>query len=1159
MSDEEIGMRMGLDVSDGISGLDDFASGLVRIEDAASRAGSGVSSGLDSAVSSIDDVSAAASDAAASLGELGGANLSGAAASADNLASSTSGAGAAAKEAHHGFTLLDGITLAAGMAAVEGMTATVKALIAEVDQSVQKFGELEAASTSAAMRTAGASSTEDYVRASQAVLDKSLSLAPQVGIDPTELTEILSTYQNTVGGIENVTAENIKQFDSLADVTGGSASSVYSAANLIRKQFGMDGFGNMTDVLAKTYGATGLNPEDVGRAGAMLSGDSMQRELGGFEGTMAALGKVSSKTGNSPTMVAMGLNSFYKQLEESSATIDDKGKKSFRGLGEELTKLGLDVQATKAKGMAGAIRDMRDAGADFTSIFDARSGANLLAYAEEQEGIQGLTEDLQNATGTLNEMGDAIEETLDEKMDNARVSMDTAKTLFGSLFEEPAKGAADFTNAVGKVVSEAITILKEGDYEGAIDYAFGAVYDYFGSLDYAQIGQGLHQWLRGGWDEAYRLFKKYLYSSVEIDGNILDDLFGPTFRDINSTLEIAGMETWISMGDGVVMLENAIGGGLTGAIRMVISALADMAGAADEALGGALSKVLGLSSSTPSLVAPASSDTQFSSYVEQNGNKYVVLDRDGNASIITTDYGAAMDRAQEIYGSGSTGVSAQWGMSGGAPNNYAALLADMYGGGNVHTSFWGEDKLMQLAVGLSGSTGHEVAAEEAAKIRETPVEQRTEVQKGIVAADDFSLEKGAMEFAIAKSGKVGYEVAAEEAAKIAEIPESQRTETQKGIVAADENRKALQGTISTVSNDLQEAGRADAKLSGNAIHDSIEKWGESLRWEDKPLFSEDPYWIQQLAELKAAREAITRMGGDNTDALKRVEDKIEETKTELANSIASAATGGPEIKTSSMYREDYVGSDPDAWAAQWDSDTARIAKTQAAVRARGGVSVGQQYAVTEDATAQKSEQHLQEITVATKETPTAVQTLQRTSHTDVYATATNIMTRTDAGAATVSGSVNAQGAAIVAAIQANGRGGGGGGFSGVGGEASGSSGGSGSGIKYISPGSISSTYDFLGSFAEGGYVDRPGYALIGDSPGGEFMIPAQKMTSLLNSMQAQVGVSFDASGIEQQIQGALQNISVQPLRVPVALEFDSQAARAVLTDILYDILAGVKI
>lgn len=100
---------------------------------------------------------------------------------------------------------------------------------------------------------------------------------------------------------------------------------------------------------------------------------------------------------------------------------------------------------------------------------------------------------------------------------------------------------------------------------------------------------------------------------------------------------------------------------------------------------------------------------------------------------------------------------------------------------------------------------------------------------------------------------------------------------------------------------------------------------------------------------------------------------------------------------------------------------------------------------------------------------------------------------------------------------------------------------------------------FSYSFSEGGYVDRPTFAIVGDSPGGEYMVPAEKLDSFLMGMSKDNSLSLDSTGMQSQLQSAISSLSIPPIPVRLAFEVDSEAVRAMLTDALYDILAGVRL
>lgn len=75
------------------------------------------------------------------------------------------------------------------------------------------------------------------------------------------------------------------------------------------------------------------------------------------------------------------------------------------------------------------------------------------------------------------------------------------------------------------------------------------------------------------------------------------------------------------------------------------------------------------------------------------------------------------------------------------------------------------------------------------------------------------------------------------------------------------------------------------------------------------------------------------------------------------------------------------------------------------------------------------------------------------------------------------------------------------------------------------------------------------------------MVPAEKLDNFLMNMSqsnAGVGLSLDSSSLQDQIQKAVQSISVPAIPVPVKLSFDPESIKSQLTSILYEIFAEMR-
>ncbi len=161
MSDLDLMGSFGLDSSGGISELDAIASALGNIDRAAASAGSSISDSMSQARNSFADLGVTAEGVYAAI-EAGAASALGA---TTELGGAAKEAGSGAKEAASSFSLLDGITLGAGIAAVQSMQQGAMDLLQTVTDTVAMYGQLESASASAAMRSDTAVTTEDYVAA----------------------------------------------------------------------------------------------------------------------------------------------------------------------------------------------------------------------------------------------------------------------------------------------------------------------------------------------------------------------------------------------------------------------------------------------------------------------------------------------------------------------------------------------------------------------------------------------------------------------------------------------------------------------------------------------------------------------------------------------------------------------------------------------------------------------------------------------------------------------------------------------------------------------------------------------------------------------------------------------------------------------------------
>lgn len=84
----------------------------------------------------------------------------------------------------------------------------------------------------------------------------------------------------------------------------------------------------------------------------------------------------------------------------------------------------------------------------------------------------------------------------------------------------------------------------------------------------------------------------------------------------------------------------------------------------------------------------------------------------------------------------------------------------------------------------------------------------------------------------------------------------------------------------------------------------------------------------------------------------------------------------------------------------------------------------------------------------------------------------------------------------------------------------------------------------IDSYASGGYVANPTIAMIGDAPGGEYIVPAMEYQRLFEAQT--MNLQIDGSAIQKQISDAVGGITIEPVIIPtrVEVDFDSSEIQA---------------
>ncbi|MCK9569718.1 hypothetical protein M0R72_12315 [Candidatus Pacearchaeota archaeon] len=813
----------------------------------------------------------------------------------------------------------------------------------------------------------------------------------------------------------------------------------------------------------------------------------------------------------------------------------------------------------------------------------AEQGAALAHFGQTgSKAIQLLMGDIDPLTGGFTKLDAAIQNSNQAFEDGTGLSAayaESQKTVevawervlaTGSVIAErlgviflPAVGEAlsdiaDMGQGVADGVSKIADLIKAGDIKGAFQYLVGemsegaqslgsSLLDKLQSIDYKAIGDTLHYMLVSGWQAAVGLFRSFLSSDVSLTGafSAIRDVFGPTFEHIFNNLKIAGLETYLSLGDGVVKMANNIGSVLTGAINIAIEAFARLAGAADDALGGAISKLLGLQGDGTSTGTASSSWIDKSATYQMTGTGQYVSGSSLSDTAIesnyvkvdTTGYILVQGELQPIQAQSMSVSANTLTLSASGSDLKSNVLSEM----KLHTMSWGEDG---AGMGYAGTSDEQKQLATDFK----DVKENTDSDgwlggaiKSIAKGDEQVMGSG--EFAGTK-------------AEIEEIPaaykEVAETTQRKTSNDLDFGFTKLSGGI----GELSQIGKDGIKTSAedNALFQAIvDKWQQ--KWTDAPLFSETAYGqeikaeIAKLSQLEEIKDTIKTVGGENREELAKVDSTIAATKEAINNQLAESASGDKTRLSEGLYYGDvldpkyvwqdfvnteggyvgptklYPGYEDPALAAQQEAAAINDKYGIGGLGSIGSVTIDTTTGAipvhvessapgvltTQDATSQKatgvtdqtassSQQLIQSVTQGANNIINTMKSQGTADRTTMLTSANVVSAAMSSNAAYLSYSISAAASSIVNALY--------------------------------------EVFGTMQSFASGGYVDRPTLAIIGDAPGGEYVVPASE-----HGMVHTTALHLDTSGLQTQVNAAIGNVSVSPIYVPVQVVVDIDSSQ----------------
>ena len=576
---------------------------------------------------------------------------------------------------------------------------SAKELISTINDAVDAFGELQNASAGAGLKAGGTPA------ATQAVMDVAQKLAPEVGKSPEDIAAVMSTIMGSGQSLGSISASSLMPYMNLATLPNVGMQDAARLLTLTKNGFGM-GESQSSDMYAKALESSNLSAGALSSAMPKMLLASKQANIP-LDQMLSMMTAENQSKGADATQTAMAL---FTGANKLTAPLDPmemnaKGKMAGgSGIAKELQDegVGLDTINNKSDSFLQKLVNLDKAGADFGKIFGARQGDLLKDIADNAQGIENFSNVLDNSQGAAQNYANTMRDTLPEAEKRFGESMNELQSTVGSEFAPLKMKLLED----GKGLIDAITQgMQTGDFSGvytALSTLWQDVLNYFQNIDYSGLGQTILKDLEGAWSYATSMFMSSNYeltSPFTAIGNII----GPTLTHVFDTLANAGIDAFNAIGSAAYQTANAISNGIVGAVKDAIDAFAELAGAADELTGGALSRSLGLTdtsitgssgiagtssagTSTPAIPGPAGAVWLTQAQIDALGNDAVGFSSSNKYQ--KPGVGGWFDSYPKtgMYSALGAGSEASYGPSGidtsGAIESAtkSLVLSEMYGG-----------------------------------------------------------------------------------------------------------------------------------------------------------------------------------------------------------------------------------------------------------------------------------------------------------------------------------------------------------------------------------------------------------------------------------------------------------------------------------------------
>jgi len=504
----------------------------------------------------------------------------------------------------------------------------VKEAFELLSEAVQIASAAEAAATQTALKT-GETTTSGFQARSKEIQAFARDYAVATG-DSSE--EINKSLQKLYGyGFTGAPTEAI--LEPFHELSHALNTDMVTATNLVESSqvhFGktMEDNSHIADVWAKAITSSNLEPAAID-----LKTLGMAAKEGGMslEDTAAMLSVLSAKDLPDPTTaIRMGVMAL-SNMKDPVAEYDKKtGKIKWTGVTdgtEALKKLGMTASSVKAEPLLDTLEKMHDAGAslsDFKEIFGARTGMLISNIADNIDGIRELSDEMEHTTGTTKVMASTVDGIFTKSWDRAGQAAEGIKEKIGADMQADIQPLLDIFSTSGyDAIMAFIEGLGSGDFSGV-----GAKMDKFAG----ELGKNIASQISEGFDLARGLIKwdwSFLTGKTPLDAFLkpIEQIFRAEFGLIAAEMKLKMKEGSVGAVQAIYTFHDeavmAIAGVLA-SVRMLADAFAStLVGAINDAstaiLGFKLIPTTNISTYVPPVVV--SGDTADSSGFIPSVNK----------------------------------------------------------------------------------------------------------------------------------------------------------------------------------------------------------------------------------------------------------------------------------------------------------------------------------------------------------------------------------------------------------------------------------------------------------------------------------------------------------------------------------------------------------